>query len=63
MKANFVAMGEYYRDTNSLVRTIGRALDTKTREAMIIYAHVEKNGFVSDAYVMPEVEFNKHFLS
>lgn len=62
MKKSFVAMGEYYKDSTNLVRTVCRAIDVKTGEVMTVYVCVEENGFASDAYVMPELDFENRFL-
>lgn len=61
-KENFVAMGEYYRDSTSLVRTVCRAFDASTGAAIIVYTNIENNGFASDLYFMSEPAFKNSFL-
>lgn len=60
MNTNYVAMGEYYHSENgSLIKTIGRFFDYKTNDPMIGYVYVKNGSYVSDAYVMPEIEFKE----
>ena len=63
MNKNFVAMGEYYRDSDNLVRTVCRAVDVRTGEVMTVYVCVGADGSASDAYLMPELDFENTFLN
>lgn len=61
MKKNYVAMGEYYRDSHGLIRTVCRATDCKTGEVMIVYVNINDNGFAGDPMLMSEAEFKDAF--
>lgn len=63
MKNNFVAMGEYYSaNPYGLVRTVCRAFDYQSGDAMIAYVNVNKGGVASDVFLMPENEFINIFM-
>ena len=54
----FVEIGSYYNiQPYGLIKTICRAYDYETGEAMIVYANVNDGGYVSDAIVLPECDF------
>lgn len=58
MKNNFVAMGTFYRaNPYGLVRTVCKAYDYQSGDAMIAYVNVDAGGCASDVYLMPENEF------
>ena len=64
MKCNYVAMGSYYQaNPYGMVRTICRATDFNSGEAIIIYVNILNGGFASETFAMPEVEFKNIFLN
>lgn len=63
MKQNFVSMGSFYRaNPYGLVKTIYRAIDAISGDAVIAYVNVGKGGYASDVFIMPETEFMNIFL-
>lgn len=61
--SKYIEMGSYYQaNPYGLVRTICKAID-EAGDAQIVYVNVGKNGFVGDAYLMPENEFSNIFLN
>lgn len=64
MSKKFVGMGDYYRaNPYGLVRTVCKAFDDQSGEAMIAYVNVSEGGYVSDVFLMPEVQFKNIFLN
>ncbi len=63
MAKNYVAMGAYYH-TNpyGLVRTVCKAYDYQSGEAMIAYVNVDNGGVASDVFLMPENVFINVFV-
>ena len=63
MKKSFIGMGDYYHaNTYGLVRTVCKAYDFESGEAMIAYVNVNEGGYVSDVFLMPEIQFKNIFL-
>ena len=63
MAKNYVAMGSYYNaNPYGLVRTVCKAFDYQSGEAMIAYVNVTEGGQASDIFLMPENEFKNIFL-
>lgn len=61
---SFVAMGEYYRsEPYGLVKTVCRAIDSESGNAMICYCNIEKGGYSSEVFCMPENEFVNIFVN
>lgn len=61
--ANFVAMGEYYNaNPYGLVKTVCRAIDSESGEAMICYCNIDKGGCCSEVFCMPEYQFKNIFI-
>ena len=60
---NYVEMGSYYNSNPyGLVRTVCRAFEHETGEAVIAYVNIEEGGTASDIFFMPEVQFKNIFL-
>ena len=63
MKKSFIGMGDYYHaNPYGLVRTVCKAYDFESGEAMIAYVNVNEGGYVSDVFLMPEIQFKNIFL-
>jgi hypothetical protein len=54
-----IEMGVYYDTNNGMVKTIGKAADTRDGTAMIIYCRIGENGYAGDTLVMPERDFKE----
>ena len=64
MKKNFVAMGSYYNaNPYGLVRTVCRAFDHQSGEAMIAYVNIATGGYASEIFLMPEDQFMNIFIN
>ena len=64
MTKNYVAMGSYYHaNPYGLVRTVCKAFDYQSGEAMIAYVNVNEGGQASDVFLMPEDTFKNIFLA
>ena len=64
MTKNYVAMGSYYNaNPYGLVRTVCKAFDYQSGEAMIAYVNVNEGGQASDIFLMPEDIFKNIFLA
>ena len=63
MKNSYVGMGCFYRaNPYGLVKTVCRAIDAISGDAVIAYVNVGKGGYASDVFIMPETEFINIFL-
>lgn len=59
----YVEMGCHYRANPwGLVRTVCRAFDHQSGEAMIAYVNISTGGFASEIFLMPENEFKNLFV-
>ena len=64
MTKNYVAMGSYYHaNPYGLVRTICKAFDYQSGDAMIAYVNVNEGGQASDVFLMLEDTFKNIFLA
>ena len=64
MAKNYVEMGgHYFANSYGLVRAVCKAYDNHSGEAMIAYVNIGEHGYVSDVFLMPEVEFKNTFLN
>ncbi len=64
MKKNSIEMGTYYNAAPyGLVRTVCKAFDYQSGEAMIAYVNIEKGGYASDIFLMPETIFKNTFMN
>ena len=62
MKKN-IDMGSYYNAAPyGLVRTVCKAYDYQSGDAMIAYVNVSSGGIAGDVFLMPENEFKNIFL-
>lgn len=60
---SYVEMGGYYNSNPyGLVRTVCRAFDYESGEAVIAYVNIKEGGVASDIFFMPEVQFINIFL-
>lgn len=59
----FVEMGKFYQaNPYGLVRTVCRAFDAESGDAMIGYVNVSNGGCASDVFVMSETCFKNIFM-
>ena len=63
MKNSYGGMGCFYRaNPYGFVKTVCRAIDAISGDAVIAYVNVGKGGCASDVFIMPEIEFMNIFL-
>ena len=64
MKKNTVDMGAYYNAAPyGLVRTVCKAFDYQSGEAMIAYVNIASGGYASEIFLMPETVFKNIFIN
>lgn len=56
-----VNMGSFYHVKGELVKTVCRAIDTRSNEPMIAFVKILDGGFASEVFLLLETEFNHIF--